>query len=68
MNLVRMAQALVVASYAINMLAVRVRGRLDSQQGRSAGTVRMFSPAAWAFAIWAPIFLGELAFVVFQVR
>jgi hypothetical protein len=51
------------------MVAVRAPGRLDGQSSaqRTTSDVRFFTPAPWAFAIWAPIFLGELAFVIYQV-
>ncbi len=45
-----------------------VTGRLDTVLGRpKAMDRRFFTPAGWAFAIWGPIFLGELllAFSVF---
>ncbi|CAN0467859.1 unnamed protein product, partial [Hapterophycus canaliculatus] len=55
-------QVLTASAWAINMRANSVKGRLDgTRQDTSSGQkpVRFFSPAGWAFAIWAPIFLGE---------
>lgn len=44
------------------MWATFAGGRLDgsSQVKASASPpVRFFTPASWAFSVWAPIFLGE---------
>ena len=65
-----------LASYAINFLSVRIPGRLDGSASddpasasegaelspRSGKT--LVAPSGWAFAIWGPIFLGELVSVV----
>ncbi|CAN0506781.1 unnamed protein product, partial [Phaeothamnion confervicola] len=67
-------QALALFTWAANMFAVRQRGRLDGPRARSAAAdnaaatsdVRFFTPAGWAFAIWGPIFLGEMLYIVFQ--
>jgi len=54
-------QVLVASAWAINMRATYAAGRLDGRS-RASGPrpVRFFTPASWAFAIWAPIFAGEL--------
>merc|ERR1712185_371839 len=51
------------------MIAVAVPGRYDGQaKGGKSGakppkltalSANLFTPAGWAFAIWAPIFAGE---------
>ncbi|KAG5189645.1 hypothetical protein JKP88DRAFT_300907, partial [Tribonema minus] len=61
-------QVLNAVTYLLNFAAVRVPGRLDGRQwSQDAATQqRYFAPAGWAFAIWAPIFAGELLFVIYQ--
>jgi len=64
-------------SYAINLYAVSQPGRLDGQEqqkmidndlkGMDAEKgVTLVAPSGWAFAIWAPIFAGELSFTISQ--
>eukprot|EP00903_Cladosiphon_okamuranus_P005465 g5450.t1 len=63
-------QVLTATAWAINTKAVSAVGRLDGRRQASASRpppVRFFTPADWAFAIWAPIFAGELIFVAFQL-
>ena len=62
-------QLLIAACWALNMVAVAAPGRYDGQpaaarareaaEARTPRTANLFAPAGWAFAIWAPIFLGE---------
>ncbi len=62
-------QLALAASWAANMIAVAVPGRYDGQaKGGKSGakppkltalSANLFTPAGWAFAIWAPIFAGE---------
>lgn len=58
-------QILLALAWVANNLAVRVPGRYDGQslmakeKTPTAETANLFAPAGWAFAIWAPIFLGE---------
>mmetsp|Transcript_2762 Transcript_2762/g.4170 ORF Transcript_2762/g.4170 Transcript_2762/m.4170 type:complete len:335 (-) Transcript_2762:122-1126(-) len=52
-------------SYALNYISVSRPGRLDGQasEGGELAPISgrtLVAPAGWAFAIWAPIFLGEL--------
>ena len=52
------------AAWATNMLAVAIPGRYDGRSAMAAdkptaATANLFTPAGWAFIIWAPIFLGE---------
>mmetsp|Transcript_8347 Transcript_8347/g.12855 ORF Transcript_8347/g.12855 Transcript_8347/m.12855 type:complete len:325 (+) Transcript_8347:148-1122(+) len=68
-----------VVSYAMNVIAVSRPGRIDGQAqqegtgnemeqlspGRNGRT--LVAPSGWAFAIWGPIFLGELVFVTTQL-
>jgi hypothetical protein len=65
-NVVRIAN---LVSYGINFMSVQRPGRLDGQASeggelapRSGKT--LVAPAGWAFAIWGPIFLGEMVGVV----
>lgn len=70
------------AAYFVQVVAVSIPGRIDgevakaiqeeksaSDEGKSL-TPRngqtLVAPAGWAFAIWGPIFLGELIFVASQ--
>mmetsp|Transcript_6768 Transcript_6768/g.10774 ORF Transcript_6768/g.10774 Transcript_6768/m.10774 type:complete len:296 (+) Transcript_6768:434-1321(+) len=48
--------------------AVSLPGRVDGEQAapKDGKDIRFFTPAGWAFAIWAPIFLGEALFAVYQ--
>lgn len=51
----------VVGSYTAFFLANTIPGRLDTKLGRpKKSDMRFFTPSGWAFAIWAPIFLGEI--------
>lgn len=64
-------QLLTALAYALNQKATFLGGRLDGRSlagnKNSPPPVRFFSPAGWAFVIWAPIFFGELLFVIFQL-
>jgi hypothetical protein len=51
-------------AWAANNIAVAVPGRYDGRSAMrdervDASTTNLFSPAGFAFAIWAPIFIGE---------
>jgi len=64
-------QILLSGSYALFFAANLLPGRLDTKLGRpKKEDMRFFTPAGWAFAIWGPIFLGELlmSFWVFAPR
>ena len=56
-------------SYGVNLISVGRPGRLDGQASGdgelspNAGKT-LVAPAGWAFAIWGPIFLGEMVGVV----
>ena len=61
-------QLLISLSYALFFCANLIPGRLDTKLGRpKKEDLRFFTPAGFTFAIWAPIFLGEMlmAFSVF---
>eukprot|EP00966_Prymnesium_polylepis_P088604 2050486-Prymnesium_polylepis.1 len=63
-------QMLVAAAWVGNMVAVMVPGRYDGQRAMAsekptAATANLFSPAGYAFIIWAPIFLGELLMMLY---
>ncbi|CAN0421758.1 unnamed protein product, partial [Discosporangium mesarthrocarpum] len=66
-------KALTLLAWAGNMKAVFAGGRLDgsssvpSKRGSPPSPVRFFTPASWAFIIWAPIMIGELIFVLYQL-
>mmetsp|Transcript_4037 Transcript_4037/g.7755 ORF Transcript_4037/g.7755 Transcript_4037/m.7755 type:complete len:335 (+) Transcript_4037:129-1133(+) len=52
-------------SYGINFISVQRPGRLDSQAAEGGELAprtgkTLVAPSGWAFAIWGPIFLGEL--------
>jgi hypothetical protein len=58
-------------SYSINIASVSVPGRMDgdtSEMKEGSMSARkgtsLVTPSGWAFAIWGPIFLGELISVV----
>jgi len=64
-------------SYTINLYAVSQPGRLDGPQqqkmvdndlkGMDAEKgVSLVAPSGWSFAIWGPIFAGELSFTILQ--
>jgi hypothetical protein len=60
-----------LVSYGINIVSVMRPGRMDGEAAEdgklSPRTGRtLVAPAGWAFAIWGPIFLGELVGVVSQ--
>jgi hypothetical protein len=55
-------QVLTAGSFFTNMLVLRQSGNPGP-----SGPPRLFAPAAWAFSIWGPIFLGELAYVLYQL-
>ena len=66
-------QALLAATWIANNLAVMVPGRYDSRSAMAAekttaATANLFTPAGWAFAIWAPIFLGEWLMMLYLVN
>ena len=42
-------------------------GRSDGKSWKETISVRFFTPSAYAFAIWAPIFLGELLLTFYQL-
>ena len=57
-------QVSIAAAWVGNNIAVMVPGRYDGQAAMAAerpqaSTANLFSPSGYAFAIWAPIFLGE---------
>ena len=59
-----MWQVSLAAAWAMNNIAVAVPGRYDGQSAMAAekptaATVNLFTPAGYAFIIWAPIFIGE---------
>jgi hypothetical protein len=54
-------QLLISLSYATFFCANLIPGRLDTKLGRpKREDLRFFTPAGFTFAIWAPIFLGEM--------
>ena len=73
-------QAANVVAYGLNVFATSRPGRIDGNdvqsikkgdekdaqfQGKRGRT--MLAPSGWAFAIWGPIFLGELVFTAAQL-
>lgn len=51
-----------VLALTINVLAVAIDGRFDSEGDLTKlPWPTLFSPAGWAFAIWGVIYMGELA-------
>ncbi|KAK3241411.1 hypothetical protein CYMTET_48827 [Cymbomonas tetramitiformis] len=52
---------------------VSVGGRIDSRYAETKGIPKddeyrgLVTPAGWAFAIWGIIFMGEIAFTIYQV-
>lgn len=55
-------------AYGINVISVQRPGRLDSQAAEGGDLAprtgkTLVAPSGWAFAIWGPIFLGELVSV-----
>mmetsp|Transcript_27329 Transcript_27329/g.40475 ORF Transcript_27329/g.40475 Transcript_27329/m.40475 type:complete len:319 (-) Transcript_27329:326-1282(-) len=55
-------------SYGINFFAVQRPGRMDGQAAEGGELAprtgkTLVAPSGWAFAIWGPIFLGELVCV-----
>jgi len=61
-NVVRIANLL---AYGINFISVQRPGRLDGQAAEGGELAprtgrTLVAPAGWAFAIWGPIFLGEM--------
>ena len=58
-------QVRLALAWVANNLAVRIPGRYDGQSlmakeaKPTVETANLFAPAGWAFAIWAPIFVGE---------
>lgn len=55
------------AAVLIGILGLVVLG-LTSDYGSSDESASLVIPATWAFAIWAPIYLGGLAFAAHQAR
>jgi hypothetical protein len=57
-------QVALAGVWALGQLAVAVPGRYDglkiTEGPITARTANLFAPSGWAFAIWAPIFLGEV--------
>jgi hypothetical protein len=63
-------RALNAAAFGVNVAAVSVPGRLDGERGDDKAREKdraLIAPSGWAFAIWAPIYLGEAAFVAMQL-
>ncbi len=62
-------QVLIFLAWFVNKLAVRIPGRSDGKSWKdtTVAPVRFFTPSAYAFAIWAPIFLGELLLTFYQL-
>jgi hypothetical protein len=66
------AKAVIAACMALNLLSVKWPGRLDSVVTEAgmlspvAGRT-LIAPEGWAFAIWGPIFLGEIVFCALQL-
>ena len=52
--------------FAANQCLVGVDIRIDTSSG-SRVFQTLFTPAPWAFAIWAVIFIWEMVFVIYQV-
>lgn len=55
-------------SYGINVIAVSRPGRMDGEVDENGelaptGNKTLVAPSGWAFAIWGPIFIGELVSV-----
>lgn len=58
---IQVYQLLISLGYAVFFAANLIPGRLDSKLGRpKREDLRFFTPAGFTFAVWAPIFLGEL--------
>jgi len=58
-------QAALASVWAISLFAVAVPGRYDGLRDTdpvplTERTANLFVPSGWAFAIWGPIFLGEV--------
>jgi len=58
-------QAAFASVWAISLIAVAVPGRYDGLRDTdpvplTERTANLFVPSGWAFAIWGPIFLGEV--------
>ena len=63
-------QVLLAAAWFGNMVSVMVPGRYDGASAMksekpSAETANLFTPAGYAFIIWAPIFFGELLMMLY---
>ncbi|CAM9852811.1 unnamed protein product [Ascophyllum nodosum] len=71
-------QILTLVAWAVSKSAIASGGRLDggaigaeipsgSKEGSTTSeSPHYFMPAGWAFAIWAPILLGETALAIYQ--
>ena len=58
-------QLLISLGYTLFFCANLIPGRLDAKLGRpKREDLRFFTPAGFTFAIWAPIFLGELLMAI----
>lgn len=61
-------QLLQGAAYTVNLVATSQPGRLDGEAMRDNADEGLpsskFVPSPWAFAIWGPIFLGELVYCI----
>jgi len=57
------------AMWALGTIANAIPGRFDGRSAASLDTdepvVRFITPAGWAFAVWAPIFLGEFLAMIY---
>jgi len=52
-------------SFILFFIATSIPGRLDMKLGKpKKEDMRFFTPSPWAFAIWGPIFLGEMAMAI----
>lgn len=63
----RAIKCIILGAFLVNVVCVQIPGRLDGQvvkdwneQDKRGKTY--IAPAGWAFAIWGPIYLGEILF------
>lgn len=61
-------RALWVIPFIVNLIAVSIPGRFDSQQGDQVFKTlnSLFEPSGWAFAIWGIIYLGEMLLTAYS--
>uniref|UniRef100_A0A6T2A2S8 Uncharacterized protein n=1 Tax=Eutreptiella gymnastica TaxID=73025 RepID=A0A6T2A2S8_9EUGL len=59
-------QILNIFAFALQQILVGVNIRIDTGTRHTPDFYTLFTPAPWAFAIWAVIFLWEMVFVVWQ--